>query len=108
MIYKRFIKKMVQSAKELQAMTTGTTIVFNIYADSCFVLDNEEDNVLDVVYTEEEAIETCKGVNSGEFSDDSSKSNVYYKPALVDKDSGELITRKNWKAYAKPEHKNYL
>lgn len=108
MIYKRFINSMVKSAKELQAMTTGTDIIYYIYADSCFALDDERNNIIDVAHSESEAIEICNGINSGEFSDGGIKSYCYYKPELIDKDSGEKITRKNWKQYAKPEHINYV
>ena len=108
MIYKRYIKNMVKNAKKLQSMTVHTDIIYNVYADSCFVLDDERDNIISVEFTEEDAIEACNGINSGEFSDDGSKANCYYKPELIDKDSGERITRENWKHYAKPEYINYV
>lgn len=106
MIKKKYIRLFTKSAKELAAQTRGTMVVYNVYADACFALDTEDDNIIDVCRTEEEAIEQCEGINSGEFSDDGSKSDVYYKAFLIDADTGEKITRKNIKNYLKPQFKH--
>lgn len=108
MIYKKHIKEMVKCAHELLAKTKDTQIIYNIYSDSCFILDNEEENVIDIADNEKEAQDICKGINSGEFSEDGIKANCYYKPILIDTYSGEKVTRKNWKQYALPEHINYV
>lgn len=96
---KKEIKEMVADAYEMKAATHKTEIVFQIYANGLYILDTEEDNVIDVLDNEEEAIESCKGINSGEFSDDGSKSDSYYKPILIDADSGERVTRANFEYY---------
>jgi hypothetical protein len=96
---KREIKKRVAHAKNVFATLKGAMLCYNIYADSIYILDTEEDNVIDVVRTEEEAIESCKGINSGEFSDDGKKLHTYYKPVLIDADTGERITRTNLHLY---------
>jgi len=97
---KREIRQRVAGAKKVFATLKGAMLCYNIYSDSIYILDTEEDNVIDIVRTEEEAIETCEGINSGEFSG-GVKSKCYYKPILIDADSGERITRKNIHLYQK-------
>lgn len=82
------LKKMVAHAYEMKAATHETEVVFNIYSTSIYILDSEEDNILSVEFTEYEAIEMCKA-----FKD------CYYKPILIDADSGERVTRKNFMYY---------
>ena len=108
MISKKHIRLFVKSAKEIINKTDGLDIVYNIYADSCFALDNEEDNIIDVMPNEESAIETVRAINSGEFSDDGRKSNCYYKPSIIDANSGIVVTRETIKQYLKPAYKNWL
>lgn len=99
MLSKKDLKEMVAHAYEMKAATHETEVVFQIYSDSVYILDNEEDNVIDICYSEEDAIDTCKGINSGEFEQDGIKSNCYYKPILIDADSGERVTRANFQYY---------
>jgi hypothetical protein len=105
MIYKKHIKEMVKCANDLKAQTTGTQILFNIYSDSAYILDNEEENIIDAFENEEEAKETCAAINSGEYSD-GIKSNCYYKPILIDELTGEQITRNNFDLYKTKQHES--
>lgn len=90
---KKQLKSMVADAYKLQTKTTGTQVCFQIYANGNYILDTEEDNVIDILDNEQEAIESCEAINSGEFSDDGKKSDCYYKPVLIDELTGERITR---------------
>jgi hypothetical protein len=106
MIKKKYLSIFTKSAEALKAKTKGTQVVFFIYSDNCFALGFEEDNIIDVIDTEEGAISSCNGINSGEFTDDGIKSDCYYKAALIDADTGERITRKSITKYLKPEFKH--
>ena len=98
---KKELKSMVADAYKLQSKTTGTQVVFQIYANCNYILDTEEDNVIDVVDNEQEAIDSCEAINSGEFSDDGTKSDCYYKPILIDELTGVRISRDTIKNYLK-------
>lgn len=98
---KREIQSMVKKAYEKEKELKGVQVVFNIYTDGIYILDTEEDNIINVLESEQEAKETCEGINSGEFSDDGEKGKCYYKPILIDKYSGKRITRKNEHLYTK-------
>ena len=87
---KKELKSMVADAYKLQSKTNGTQVVFQIYANGNYILDTEEDNVIDIMYNEQEAIESVEAINSGEFSDDGSKSDCYYKPVLIDELTGSV------------------
>jgi hypothetical protein len=89
---KRELKSMVAHAYELQSQTVGTQVVFQVYADGHYILDTEEDNVIEVLETEEEAISMC---SNNELK------GCYYKPILIDAIDGERITRKNFDSYKK-------
>ena len=75
--------------------------MFQIYANGNYILDTEEDNVIDILENEQEAIESVEAINSGEYTDDGTKSDCYYKPVLVDQLTGERITRDTIKEYLK-------
>jgi len=90
---KKQLKSMAADAYALKSKTNRTQVVFEIHANSSYILDTEDLDVIDIVDNEQEAIESCAAINSGEFSDDGSKSNCYYKPILIDKLTGERITR---------------
>lgn len=92
---KKELKQMVAHAYEMKAKTHETEVAFQIYSNSIYILDTEEDNVIDVVETEEEAISVCEGIDDevGE------KTRCYYKPILIDADSGERVTRENFQYY---------
>ena len=98
---KKQLKTMVAQAYELQSKTNGTQVVFQIYANGNYILDTEEDNVIEVLDNEQDAIEAVEAINSGEFSDDGSKGDCYYKPVLIDDATGERITRKTINEYLK-------
>ncbi len=97
---KREVQHRVKGAKKVLATLKGAMICYNIYSDATYVLDTEEDNVIDIARTEQEAIEICEGINSGEFSG-GIKSKCYYKPIIIDADSGERVTRQNIHLYQK-------
>jgi hypothetical protein len=99
MYTKKQLRRVVKHAYEMKDKTHETEVVFQIYSDGIYILDTEEDRVIDVAPTEEEAIDICKSINSGEFSDDGSKAECYYKPILIDADSGERVTRANFQYY---------
>ena len=90
---KSILKQMITCAYELKGKTRDTEIYFNIYSNSAYILDTEEDNIIDIVSTQEEAEEIC---NSPEM-----KGEVYYKPILINAFTGERITRKNFDKYKK-------
>lgn len=98
---KKQLKSMVADAYKLQSKTEGTQVMFQIYANGNYILDTEEDNVIDILENEQEAIESVEAINSGEYSDDGTKSDCYYKPVLVDQLTGERITRDTIKDYLK-------
>ena len=89
------LKHFIKSANEVKAQTKHTVIVWQIYAGGCYVLDTEEDNVIHVCESEEEAINCIKGINE----ESGCNTGCYYKPILIDKDSGERVTRENLKDY---------
>ena len=91
------LKHFIKSANDVFKQTKYTQIVWQVYANGCYVLDTEEDNVIEICLTEAEAIEVIKGINE----EMKYNSGCYYKPILIDKDSGERITRKNLKYYLK-------
>lgn len=98
---KKQLKTMVAQAYDLQSKTNGTQVVFQIYANSNYILDTEEDNVIEVLDNEQDAIEAVEAINSGEFSDDGSKGDCYYKPILIDALDGQRVTRETLKYYQK-------
>ena len=92
---KRELKSMVAHAYKMKAKTHETEVMFQIYANGHYILDTEEDSVIEVVLTEEEAIEVCKGIDE----EAGYKCGCYYKPILIDADSGERVTRENFMYY---------
>ena len=88
---KRELKSMVAHAYDMKAKTHETEVMFNIYSNGHYILDTEEDRAIDVVLTEQEAIEICEC--------EEMKGEVYYKPILIDADSGERVTRENFQYY---------
>lgn len=85
------IRQRVAHAYDMKNKTYNTEVAFCIYADSHYILDTEEDNVIEVCRTEEEAIEVC---NYKEL-----KGDVYYKPVLIDAHSGNRVTRSTFHLY---------
>lgn len=85
---------MVKQAEKIASKLKDVQVVYQIYSDGIFVLDTEED-----------AKEACAGINGGEFSN-GIKSKCYYKPCIIDMDSGEIITRKNIDLYRKNKYDN--
>ena len=61
---KKELKSMVAHAYDMKAKTIGTDVCFQIYANGHYILDTEEDNVIEVVETEEQAIEVCSSVST--------------------------------------------
>jgi hypothetical protein len=92
---KRELKLIVKQAFQLKEKSFGTEVAFNVYSNSLYILDTEEDNVIEMTRTEAEAESICNSLNEG------NKGCVYYKPILIDEDSGERITRKTFKLYLK-------
>ena len=92
---KRKIARFIKSANELLAKTKGTMIVYNVYADGCYALDTEEDNVISVERTEADAKELIEDINE----ESGYNTGCYYKPILIDADTGNRITRENIKQY---------
>jgi hypothetical protein len=71
----------------------GTEVAFNVYSDGIYILDTEEDNIIELCRTEQDAINCCVGIKK------EGGGNCYYKPVLIGADSGERITRKNFYLY---------
>lgn len=89
---KKELKSMVAHAYEVQSQTVRTQVVFQVYADGHYILDTEEDNVIEVMESEDDAIQMCEAKEL---------KGCYYKPILIDADSGERITRQNFDSYKK-------
>jgi hypothetical protein len=87
------LKKLVKHAYDMKDKTDNTEVVFQIYTPNMYILDSEEDCVLEVINTEKEAIEFIKDMKQGGCKD------LYYKPILIDADSGVRVTRKDFKYY---------
>lgn len=92
---KKQLKEMVAHAYEMKAATHETEVVFQLYADGHYILDTEEDNVIDILETEQEAIDSVNGINE----EAGYNTGCYYKPILIDADSGERVTRANFQYY---------
>lgn len=88
-------KARVKHAYEMKASTFKTEVAFNVYSDSIYILDTEEDNIIEMCETEQDAIDCCNGIK------EEGGGNCYYKPVLIDVENGEMITRKNFDKYKK-------
>jgi hypothetical protein len=85
------LAKAVKQAYQLKSESKNTEVVFNVYAKGLHVLDTEEDNIIECCNTEECAKALCES--------EEMKGSVYYKPIVIDSDSGTRITRKNFHHY---------
>lgn len=85
------INGMIKQAFELKEKCIGVDVVFDIYSNGLYVLDTEEDNLIDSVKTEDEAKEICE---SPEL-----KGSCFYKPKLIDAIDGQPIKRTNIENY---------
>jgi len=94
---KGLLKSLLKQANEMKAKTDGTEIVYNLYANGNYILDTEEDNIISCEYTEQDAIDSINGINE----ESGCNTGCYYKPILIDSDSGKRITRSNLKLYLK-------
>lgn len=94
------LKQRVKHAYKMQSKTVGTVVMFKVYSDGIYILDNEEDNVIEICETEEDAIYCCKCINEPE-EPGGKRSHSYYKPYLADEKTGNPITRGNFKFYDK-------
>jgi len=91
---------MVKHAYEVKAQTHETKVIFNMYANGLYILDTEEDDVIDICETEKEAIEWIEGMTEQhKLEGGKGKTDCYYKPILIDAYSGERVTRDNFKYY---------
>lgn len=82
------LKSLIKQAKKLVTEYKGIEICFQIYCGGNYILDTEEENIIDISRTEKEAIEFIhemkkEGCNT-----------LYYKPILIDSITGNRITRK--------------
>jgi len=89
------LKSLISQAEKMVSEYKGIEICFNMYAGSNYILDTDEDDVIDIVRTEEDAIKWIKGMNKEGFN------TCYYKPILIDSIDGERITRTNILHYEK-------
>jgi hypothetical protein len=91
------IKKMVAHAKRELEKLKNVQLVFNVHAGSLYIFDKFGDDIIEVCESEEEAIECINGINEecGE------NSGCYYRPQIIDYNSGEQVTRENLKYYLK-------
>jgi len=87
------LKKLVKHAYDMKAKTDNTEVVFQVYTPNMCILDSEEDCVLEITETEKDAIKLIEGMKEEGCKD------LYYKPILIDADSGVRVTRKNFKYY---------
>lgn len=98
MLSKKDLKAMIKHAYKMKAQTHETEVVFNMYANGLYILDTEEDDVIDICYSREEAIEWMKGMDE-QNKIEGGVNDCYYKPILIDADSGERVTRANFQYY---------
>lgn len=82
------LKSLINQAEKMISEHKGISICFQIYCDGNYILDTEEDNVIDISRTEKEAIEIINGMKEEGFN------NMYYKPILIDSITGKRVTRK--------------
>ena len=83
------LKSLIQQAEKMVIDYKGIEVCYQIYCGGNYILDTEEDNVIDIVRTEKDAIDVLKGMNEEGYNE------CYYKPIIIDSDSGERINRKN-------------
>lgn len=93
MYSKKLLKQAVKHAYDMKAKTHETEVVFQVYSNGIYILDTEEDRVIEVTFTEHEAIDLIEGMKEEGVND------LYYKPILIDVDSGIRVTRSNFKYY---------
>jgi hypothetical protein len=91
------IKKIVSHARKELKKLKNAMLVFNIHANSIYIFDVFGDDVIEVCKTEEEAIDCINGI----YEESGYNTGCYYRPMIIDSDSGEQITRKNLKHYLK-------
>ena len=82
------LKSLINQAEKMISKHKGISICFQIYCDGNYILDTEEDNVIDISRTEKEAIEIINGMKEEGYN------NMYYKPILIDSITGKRVTRK--------------
>ncbi len=82
------LKSLINQAEKMISEHKGISICFQIYCDGNYILDTEEDNVIDISRTEKEAIEIINGMKEEGYN------NMYYKPILIDSITGKRVTRK--------------
>ena len=82
------LNSLINQAEKMISEHKGISICFQIYCDGNYILDTEEDNVIDISRTEKEAIEIINGMKEEGFN------NMYYKPILIDSITGKRVTRK--------------
>ena len=83
------LKSLIKQAEKMVTEYKGIEICFQIYCGGNYILDTEEDNVIDITRTEQEAIDIVNGMK------EEGCKNLYYTPILIDSIDGERITRTN-------------
>jgi hypothetical protein len=91
------IKKMVAHARKEMLNLKHVQLVFNIHAGSLYIFDKFGDDIIEICESEEEAIECIEGINE----ECGGNSWCYYRPMIIDYNSGEQVTRENLKYYQK-------
>lgn len=89
------LKSLIKQAEKMVTEYKGIEVCFNMHAGSNYILDTEDDDVIDVARTEEDAIEWIKGMNQEGYN------TCYYKPIIIDSDTGERVTRETIDNYEK-------
>ena len=87
------LKSLIKQAEKLVTEHKGIEICFQIYCGGNYILDTEEDSVIDIARTEKEAIEIINGMK------EEGCNTLYYKPIIIDSVNGERITRKTIENY---------
>ena len=87
------LKSLIQQAEKMVAEHKGIEVCYQVYCNGNYILDTEEDSVIEVLGTEQEAVKMIKVMKEEGFN------GLYYKPILIDSISGERITRKKIDCY---------
>ena len=92
---KHYLKEMKQNTLQLLKETEGTAICWEVSCE--YDLDKWNDNIIEVCETEEEAINMVKGMAEEGCE-------LFYRPVVIDNDSGETVTFQNLHYYKKDSY----
>lgn len=90
------LKTMINQGIKLLETHTGIEMVFNFYAGGISILDiNNDDDVIALYKTEQECLDCLESMNEEGYN------HCYYKPIIIDTNTGRQLTRKTIDHYKK-------